>query len=62
MKNSPINMSLRSHTQATDSTRNGWMANTAATNALDHNAPLIRRNSRNNSTAFAAWSRILVRW
>ena len=34
MKNSPLNTSLRSATHATDSTRNGWIANTAATNAL----------------------------
>ena len=34
MKNNPLRTSLRSATQATDSTRNGWTANTAATTAL----------------------------
>ena len=39
MKKNPLNTSLRSATQATDSTRSGWMANTAATKALRQNAP-----------------------
>ena len=36
MKNSPLSTSFRSVTQATDSARSGWTANTAATNALGH--------------------------
>ena len=46
MKNNPLSTSLRSATQATDSTRNGWMAKTAATNALRQRAPVIWRRTR----------------
>ena len=41
MKNRPLSTSLRSATQATDSTRKGWMANTAATMALGHRSPVM---------------------
>ena len=61
MKNSPLKTSLRSATQATDSTRRGWMAKTAATHALGQSAPVIRRSTRNRRTAAAACKSTLVR-
>ena len=36
MKNRPLSTSFRSVTQATDSTRSGWTANSAAASALGH--------------------------
>ena len=51
MKNSPLSTSFRSATQATDSTRNGWMANTAATKALGQRSPVIRRRTRKRRIA-----------
>ncbi len=41
MKKSPLRTSLRSATHATDSTRKGWIAKTAATKALRHKKPVI---------------------
>jgi len=71
MKKNPLNTSLRSATQATDSTRSGCNANSPATPAHSQSraAGLIppaalrvaRRSTRNNNTAFAAWSSRLVR-
>jgi len=54
MKNKPLNTSLRSDIQATDSTRSGWIAKTAATNALDQiRGGLILASKRKSNTAFA---------
>ena len=61
MKNRPLSTSLRSATHATDSTRSGWIANTAATNALRHSAPVIRRNTRNRRITEAVCSRTFVK-
>ena len=61
MKNSPLNTSLRSATHATDSTRSGWIANTAATNALRPRHPVIRRSTRNRRSTVAVCSRTLVK-
>ena len=61
MKNSPLNTSLRSATQATDSTLRGWIAKTAATQALGQSAPVIRRRARNRTIAAAACKSTLVR-
>ena len=49
-------MSFRSATQATDSTRNGWMANRAAAKAAGQQSPVMRNSTRNSSTATAACS------
>ena len=46
MKNSPLSTSLRSATHATDSTRKGWIAKTAATKALRQSAAVIWRRTR----------------
>ena len=46
---------LRSAAQATDSTRKGCRANSAAAIALGQNAPVIKRMARKRSTAAAAW-------
>ena len=62
MKNSPLRTSFRSATQATDSTRNGWMAKMAATKALGQRSPVIRRRTRNSKIAVAACSSTLVAW
>ena len=61
MKNSPLKTSLRSATQATDSTLRGCTANTAATQALGQSAPVIRRSASNRSTAAAACKSTLVK-
>ena len=61
MKNKPLSTSLRSATHATDSTRKGWMAKTAATKALRQRAPVICRRSRKSTMTDAVWSRTLVR-
>jgi len=62
MKNIPLRTSLRSATHATDSTRSGCHANSAAAAALVQRAPESARSARKASAAFAAWSRTLVRW
>ena len=51
MKNRPLSRSFRSATQATDSTRNGCTANTAATKALGHKPPVIRQRTRKSRIA-----------
>jgi len=61
-KKQPLNTSLRSETQATDSTRNGCQANNAATTALRQNAPVIAFNNRRSSIALAQWSNTLTMW
>ena len=48
-----LSTSLRSATQATDSTWSGWTAKSAATNALRQRAPVIRARTTNRSAAFA---------
>ena len=60
MKKSPLKTSLRSATQATDSTRSGWMAKIAATHALGQSAPVIRRSAKSRRTAAAACNTTLV--
>ena len=54
--------SFRSATQATDSTWVGWTAKSAATSALRQVAPVIRRKTRNTSTAFAACRTTFTTW
>ncbi len=54
--------SFRSATHATDSTWVGWTAKRAATKALRQVAPVIRRKTRNTSTAFAAWNSTFTTW
>ncbi len=61
MKNTALSTSLRSATHATDSARNGWIANSAATNALRHRNPVIRRSTRKSRITAAVCSRTLVR-
>gem|GEM_PF-3964713 len=60
-KKNPLNTSLRSDTQATDSARNGWTANSAATNALRHRLPVSCRNTKNSNIALAACHSTLTR-
>ena len=54
IQNSVLNTSLRSVTQATDSTRNGCNPNNAAKIRLRHAAPVICRNIRNTRAVLAA--------
>ena len=61
MKKKALSTSLRSATHATDSTRSGWMANTAATNALRQRAPVVRRKIRNSRMTDAVCNMTLVR-
>ena len=49
-----LKTSLRSETQATDSTFNGCQANKAAMNALGHNASVKLNNNMKSNIAFAA--------
>src|SRR6185437_15880181 len=56
-----LSTSFRSESHATDSTCNGCNANNAATNAAAHIFSVIRINSRNNTSAFAACSQTLTR-
>src|SRR6266850_1843029 len=49
-----LKTSLRSATQATDSTCKGCHANSAATHALRQSARVIRRKTRKTKTLFAA--------
>lgn len=62
MKKRVLRTSFRSATQATDSTWTGWSANSAATKALRHRAPVIMSSSRNRSTVLAMWKATLVKW
>ena len=57
-----LSTSFRSETQATDSTCSGCSANRAATRALRHRAPVIRKSIRSRTTALPACSSTLVRW
>src|SRR5215831_951807 len=59
---SVLNTSLRSATQATDSTCRGCNANNPATKALGHVCRVARRNVRKSSTLFAACSSTFVKW
>ena len=61
MKKNALNTSLRSATHTTDSTRSGWIANTATTKALRHRHPVIRRSTMNSRITVAVCSRTLVR-
>src|SRR5437660_191671 len=61
-KKNALNTSLRSETQATDSTCSGCSANRAATSALRHSAPVIRLRTRNNSRVLVRWNPALARW
>ena len=61
MKKNALNTSFRSDTQATDSTRKGWMANTAATKALRHSRPGHLPQDQNSSIAVTACNRTLAR-
>src|SRR2546428_2701435 len=73
-KKSPERTSRRSVTQATDSTRRGWIANTRAATPADAVSACprsegagrarvrIRRTMKKKTTAFAACRRRLVRW
>ena len=54
--------SLRSATQATDSTCVGCTAKSAATTALRPGAPVMRESTRNRSAAFAACRSTLTAW
>jgi hypothetical protein len=62
MKKNPARTSLRSLTQATDSTRNGCTANTAATKAAGARAPVAFASATQNNAAPAACSSALVTW
>ncbi len=62
MKNTPLRTSFRSAIQATDSTCKGCKANTAATQALGHNRPVILNKTSSKRTTAAACSRTLVMW
>ena len=55
-------MSLRSATQATDSTLKGWIAKIAATKALRQVNPVVRRRTRKSRMAVAAWRATFVKW
>src|SRR6266567_874542 len=62
MKKNALSTSLRSATQATDSTRNGCNPKNIATIRLRQVAPVIRFNTTKASIVLAAWSNTLVRW
>jgi hypothetical protein len=57
-----LSTSLRSATQATDSTCSGCSAKRNATSALGQRAAVMRRNTANSSKALSACSQTLVRW
>jgi len=57
-----LNVSLRSATQATDSTCKGCHPNSAATNALRQRAPVIRRRAANSSTVLPTCNNTPLRW
>ena len=52
----PLKTSFRSVIQATDSTRSGCRANSAATAQLLAGAPVVRESQRNSSSAAAVCS------
>ena len=54
-------MSFRSATHATDSTRKGWIAKTAATKALGQKRPVMLDRTSNRSKVVTAWSATFVR-
>ena len=56
MKKSPESTSLRSETQATDSTCSGWTAKTAATKALRPTPRVMRASAKKSTSVAAAWS------
>ncbi|MBK7047273.1 MAG: hypothetical protein IPH48_12365 [bacterium] len=60
-KKNPLSTSLRSATHATDSTCNGWIANSAATSAGRQTAPVNRRRSKYSSSVLATCSAMFVR-
>ena len=62
MKKNVLSTSLRSATQATDSTWRGWTANRAATKALRQTAPVMRRSRKKSRSVLARWNSRLVRW
>ena len=62
MKNSVLRTSLRSETQATDSTCKGCSPKSAATKALRQRAPVIRRSAMKSRTVLAACSTRLTTW
>ena len=57
-----LSTSLRSATQATDSTCSGCNANKNATNALRQRVPVARSRKMHNKMAASACSRTLCRW
>ena len=57
-----LSTSLRSATQATDSTCSGCNANKNAANALRQRVPVARCRKMHNMTAARACSRTLCRW
>jgi hypothetical protein len=57
MKKSALRTSFRSATQATDSTRKGWIAKIAATNALRQVLAVIRRRTKKSKSAAKVCSR-----
>ena len=62
MKKNALSTSLRSATQATDSTCSGCQANRAATRALRQGAPVIWFSARNSRSVVAMCKPRLVRW
>ena len=54
--------SLRSETQATDSTCSGWKAKRAAATRESMAAPVIRARTRKRTAAFTACSPAFTRW
>ena len=62
MKNSVLRTSLRSETQATDSTCKGCSPKSAATKALRQRAPVIHRSATKSRTVLAACKARLTVW
>ena len=61
-QNSVDSTSLRSETQATDSTWSGCTANSAPTTALRQSEPVARRNQAKSRVALTAWRTTETRW
>ena len=62
MKKSPLSTSLRAAIHATASTRVGCHAKSAATKKLRQREPVSRKSAQNSRAAFAACSRMFVKW